>query len=338
MELLLWLYLYDNRWFFNIKVPTKIYKFLWAFPIFIHFMIFSAGIYYLNFVDDYQCTNTLKMWILHRTFFSILMILNIIIFLIKIQTLLQKEKLSIDESTKIFIYHPQNHLNSLNFDQIHLSFWIRRNSLISTSGILLLIQGFISIYYSYLIRNLITSQYFRSCDYKIKKALSLHSYSIYVSNIVLIIVILLMIKIKVFHFIMGMFFPRKYAIFMKNMAKFYRMDIFKFNFSFFSFYRNRNKNSINTHIIKEGYIPYDKINLENEKFFYSNKNKLLNNNTKLITKQENNIQINWDVNYSSNNDNINDYYNIKDITNKDGNFVKKRISNNEKILGKNSNK
>lgn len=294
MELLLWLYLYDNRWFFNLKLPTNIIKFLWAFPIFIHFMLLSSGIYYLNFVDDYQCTKTLKMWIYHKTFFSILMIINIIIFLMKIQTLIQKEKLQIKESSKILNYHPQNHLNSLNFEQNYLSFWVRRNSLVSTSGILLLIQGFTSIYYSHLIKSLITSQYFRSCDYKIQKALSVHSYSIFYGNLLILLIIAVMIFIKVFHFVMGMYFPRKYAKFMKFMAKIYKQKIFKLRlFGLLSLSRNKKNNSMEMRIIKDA-VVYDKISLDNENFLYLNKNKNLNGVE--VNEKDDNIRISSSAN------------------------------------------
>jgi len=274
MELLLWLYLYDDRWFFNLKLPTKIYKFLWLLPIFTHFMLLSAGVYYLNFVDDFQCAKSLKMWIYHRTFFSILMIINIIIFMMKIQTLLEKEKVHINNSTKIFNYHPENHLNSLSFDQIYLSFWVRRNALVSTSGILLLIQGLISIYYSYMIKNLITSQYFRSCDYKIQKALSLHSYSIYYTNNLLLSIIFIMLAIKIFHFVMGMYFPRKYAVFMKALAKIYKNKFFKLNFlEKLALIKRKENKSIEMQIIKDN-VNYNKISLENENFMYTNQNSI----------------------------------------------------------------
>lgn len=303
MELLLWLYLYDNRWFFNLRLPTKLHKFLWAFPIFIHFMLLSAGVYYLNFVDDYQCTKTLKMWIYHKTFFSILMIINIIIFLMKIQTLLQKEKSHIEESTKIFNYHPQNHLNTLGFEQNYLSFWVRRNALTSTSGVLLLIQGFTNIYYSYLIKSLITSQYFRSCDYKIQRALCLHSHSIFYSNLLIFSVIAAMIFIKVFHFIMGMYFPRKYAIFMKFMAKIYKKKIFKIHIlGLLGLTKDKRNNSMELRIIKDT-IVYDKINLDNENFNYLNKHKFLND---IYNKtDEDNLRMNNSDNYSNSGYNTN---------------------------------
>lgn len=303
MELLLWLYLYDNRWFFNLKLPSKIIKFLWAIPIFIHFMLLSAGVYYLNFVDDYQCTKTLKMWIYHKTFFSILMIINIIIFLMKIQTLLQKEKQQIEESTEIFNYHPQNNLNTLSFEQNYLSFWVRRNSLVSTSGILLLIQGFTSIYYSHLIKRLITSQYFRSCDYKIQKALSLHSHSTFYGNLLIILIMAVMIFIKVFHFVMGMYFPRKYAIFMKFKAKLYKQKIFKLSLlGLLGFASNRKNNSIEMRIIKDTKV-YDKINLDNENFVYSNKP--ISTNNVVVNTDLDNIRINSSSNLTGGNLNSN---------------------------------
>lgn len=277
MELLLWLYLYDSRWLFNIKLTTKIHKYLWAVPIFIHFMLLSAGVYYLNFLDDYPCTKTLKMWIYHKTFFSILMIINIIIFLMKIQTLQQKERQQIEESTKNFNYHPQNHLNTISFEQTYLSFWVRRNALVSTSGVLLLIQGFTSIYYSHLIKNLITSQYFRSCDYKIQKTLIFHSHSIFYGNLLIIFITAVMICVKIFHFAMGMYFPRRYALFMKFMAKIYKKSLFKFNLlGLLGFPKGKKINSLEMRIIKYT-VVYDKISFDNENFVHLNKHKNLNN-------------------------------------------------------------
>lgn len=324
MELLLWLYLYDNRWFFDIKIHSKFYKILWIVPIFIHFMLFSMGIYYLNFVDDFQCTNSLKMWILHRTFFSVLIIINIIIFLIKIQSSLEKEKIQFNETNKILGFDNMS-LNSINFnsEQKVLSFWVRRHSLISTPGILLLIQEFNSLYYSYLIKNLLTNQSFGSCDYKIQKALNIHSYSIWYGNILLIVILATMIKIKVFHFIMGMYFPNKYVFLMRLYRRYIKnkkFSLFKFNLlGLFQTRKNLNNSKemeiINSHFTlhdysnvtpnkhTNSYIYYnDKLSNEECSTKNSIKNKKLNINSDLLYEYQcKNLE---NVSLEGNNNNI----------------------------------
>lgn len=214
MEILLWLYLYDDRWLLKIKFPARIYKLLWLIPTLIHLLLLSVGIYCLNYSDDSKCTNTIKNWIYYSAIFSIFIITNIMVFIFKIHTLLENEKSQINERHKYFN-------NSLILEKSNLSFWVRRNSLFSKPGILLLIQGFISLYYSFFLKILFCEESLGTCDYRFQRALKIHFFAIYQTNILILFVLFSMVLIKIFHFIMGMFFPRKYAMYMKFCGKFF---------------------------------------------------------------------------------------------------------------------
>ena len=51
MELLLWLWYFDNNFFFKIKSTLFIYKFSWILPIIINIILTLICLYYLHLSD-----------------------------------------------------------------------------------------------------------------------------------------------------------------------------------------------------------------------------------------------------------------------------------------------
>jgi len=190
MELLLWLWFYDYRWFFNLKVSVLCYKNAWFIPLFLHISMMSLCLYYLQISETFSCDRSLKLWLYARTFFSFLISCTIISFKFKIAQIYKKEIDYFENAKRVY--------PNLSQSMKHYDYWIRRKSLISTPGILLLLLGFISLFWSYLIISFYHFQnYYSSCDMKIQKVLNLHSLAILIGNVplVLIIVILLFTKL-----------------------------------------------------------------------------------------------------------------------------------------------
>jgi len=87
-------------------------------------------------------------------------------------------------------------------------FWIRRKSLISTSGVLLLFLGIISLFWSYLMINLYYFENkFASCDATIVNLLNINSFFIFIGNVPLFIVVFILLLIKTTSFISAYICP-----------------------------------------------------------------------------------------------------------------------------------
>jgi hypothetical protein len=189
MELLLWLWFYDPRWFFNFKISINCYKNAWLIPLFLHLFCMLLCLYYIQYSDSFQCDNSLKLWLASRTFFSFLISINIVFFKFKIMKVYYKEIGFFDTSKKIYPI--------LKYSMKQYDYWIRRKSLISTPGILLLLLGLISLFWSYLIISFYHFQnYYQNCDVKIQQLLNFHSLLIFIGNIPLIAVVFILLAMK----------------------------------------------------------------------------------------------------------------------------------------------
>ena len=92
MELLLWLWFYDPRWFFNFKISVDCYKNAWLIPLFLHLFLMFVCLYYLQISETFSCDRSLKLWLYSRTFFSFLLSVTIVFFQVKISKVNRKEK------------------------------------------------------------------------------------------------------------------------------------------------------------------------------------------------------------------------------------------------------
>jgi hypothetical protein len=189
MELLLWLWFYDPRWFFNFKISIICYKNAWLIPLFLHMFLMFVCLYYLQISETFSCDKSLRLWLYSRTFFSFLLSVTIVFFKFKILKVYNKEIAYFDNAKKIYPV--------LNYSMRQYDYWIRRKSLISTPGILLLFLGLISFFWSYLIISFYHFQnYYSKCDVKIQRLLNLHSLFILIGNIPLLAIIVILLVIK----------------------------------------------------------------------------------------------------------------------------------------------
>lgn len=203
MELLLWVLFFDPKWFFISKISMNFFKFTWMIPLISHIFLvlysvfilinskFSFKDHSLKIADLFsECKRTLVIWIMSRIFFSLLIALNIIIFMCKIY--------SIENSEKRFFITCQSIFPDIKHVNKNCDFWIRRKSITSTPGFLLLLLGIISLIWSFFLINLhYLENKFQGCDLKVLSLINLNSIFVILGNIPFIILIFFKIILKV---------------------------------------------------------------------------------------------------------------------------------------------
>ena len=212
MELLLWLWFYDTRWLFNFKMSLTCYKNIWLIPLLLHSLVITICIYYLQLSSTFSCDKSIRMWLYTRTFFSALISATIVFFMIKINKVFEKEKKSFETPIKIMPYLENN--------MSQYDFWIKRKSLLSTSGILLLFLGLVSLFWSCMIISFYYYQdYYLSCEVKIQKLLNIHSIFIIVGNAPLALILAIMLIVKISCLIAAFLCPNILISFSKFFTK-----------------------------------------------------------------------------------------------------------------------
>jgi len=133
METVVWLWLYDRRWFFGIKAPSLLK--IWSVPIFNNAFFFVTLLYYVSTQSD-QCYNTFKDWIYVR----LVMLAFTLVAIVRIfQSTFMSKK---EEYTEIETYKTVNPILVKNYN-----FWITRKVLLSWPGLILLLLGLMNWYW-----------------------------------------------------------------------------------------------------------------------------------------------------------------------------------------------
>jgi len=207
MELLLWMWFYDPRWFFNIKLTIKCYKFTWLIPLLAHLGLVAYCIYlevYYDTMDNLSKTlnETVIPWVLSRIFFSLLIAITIIIFMFKISMVYKRELQYFKNAENIY---PQ-----LKDNMEPYNFWIRRKSLISTPGILLLFLGFVSLFWSYIMIKLyhFDKIFEKDKEFPLIAILNVYNIFIFVGNIPLMVLFFFMVFLKIIYFLSAFLCPK----------------------------------------------------------------------------------------------------------------------------------
>jgi hypothetical protein len=173
----------------------------WFIPLFIHILLTSLCFYLQYNSDTPNCEVSLKLWLFSRACFSLFIAGNILFFILKISWEFKRENSFFERAKKIY---PNAEEAISQFD-----FWIRRKSLVSTPGILLLISGVISLFWSYIIINLYYLQNkFAACDQKVLALLNFNSILIFIGNVPIIVVFFSVLIVKLVSFICAFFCPR----------------------------------------------------------------------------------------------------------------------------------
>lgn len=138
MELLLWLWFYDNRFFFSLKIPTTFYQLIWVVSIIINLLICSAGGYFIiqkKIIDSF-----IRILLLSNiTICGITLIISIG-FILRISYEHKKHFRNYSEALKTI---PELSLVIKSND-----FWVKNNSLNSFFGVVLLFCSIIIFFFS----------------------------------------------------------------------------------------------------------------------------------------------------------------------------------------------
>lgn len=174
MELLFWLWYYDSKFFFDIKSSIQFYKNSIILPALIHLFICFTGLYYLYLTEFYHCDEAFFIWQTYKIFFSFIFITVLFFFRLEIISYEKKEKSYYDKANQIY---PQS-LSVLD----KADYWIKRNTLLSNMGIMVLFLSVISVSSSIFILCIYSFDRANVCDMKLKSILYYHSIFILASN------------------------------------------------------------------------------------------------------------------------------------------------------------
>jgi len=214
MELLLWLFFYDSRWFFGSKASVNTLKLLWYIPLLSHiifvsycaFILISTKItkeFHPIILNDIfnDCRDLLKLWIYSRIVFSFLISFFIIFFQIKSSKIESEEKKFFRNAEAIFPMVPKD---SSNYD-----YWIIRKSLMSCEGIALFFLGIISFLWSFIMINFhYLANKFQGCDYNLILTINVISIFIFVGNIPVLILFFFTVLLKINSFFCSYLCPK----------------------------------------------------------------------------------------------------------------------------------
>lgn len=174
MELLLWLWFYDPKFFFSVKTSIQFYKNSIILPTLIHIFICFISLYYLYLTEFYHCDEAFFLWQTFKIFFSFIFLLVLFFFRQEIINYEKKEKAYYSKAKKIY---PQSSSVIEKAD-----YWIKRHTLVSNMGIMFLFLSVISISSSMLILAIYSFNPTYICDMKLKNILYFHAIFILVTN------------------------------------------------------------------------------------------------------------------------------------------------------------
>ena len=102
MELMLWLWFLDSRWFFSFKVSKLSYRLLWVIPFISHVVLMFICLYYCLFNSAAQCDKPLKLMLFSKAIFSLILAISIVLFYKKIKHLCEKESKTEDLIQQVY--------------------------------------------------------------------------------------------------------------------------------------------------------------------------------------------------------------------------------------------
>ena len=213
MELTLWLYFYDNRWFFSLKLPLLIYRLLWVIPFISHILIMLICLYYSLFNSATQCDKPIKLMLFSKAIFSLLLAISMVLFYIKIKNICEKESRKEDIIKK---HYPT--LKNTNNHSIS-NYYLTRKCLLNTNGIVLFLFSIVSLYWSYLGTRFYRSQNennFQNCDRGLEILINRHSSFILYGNSPIIVIFVLSLLTKLFSIVSTFFYPSLIINIVKN--------------------------------------------------------------------------------------------------------------------------
>jgi hypothetical protein len=133
MELLIWFWLNDPRWFFNIENSLITFNIILIIPIILNISLcglFSYMIFY-DIIENGKCNDNIIIWIYSRNLICFFMLISSCFMLIKSIYSGKKEKSYFKAISEI---NPYIDTAIKKYD-----FWIKRKCIYSTAGIIFLV-------------------------------------------------------------------------------------------------------------------------------------------------------------------------------------------------------
>jgi len=217
MELLLWLWYFDNNFFFKIKSTLFIYKYSWILPIIINLILTFVCLYYLHLsdTDNYHCNNSFELWQTFKAYFNCLFSIILIYFIYLINKYENKEKKYFENSNKI---QPKTK-TIIN----RAYYYIKRKTLISPIGWIILYLSVINFFGAFF---LICFYHYNDnvyCDKLLKNILLYYSLFILLTNCPVVISFIVMVLYK------GLLYVKNYFSPNKNVDTVHKSDCFRKN-------------------------------------------------------------------------------------------------------------
>lgn len=149
MELLLWFWLNDPRWFFNLEISIVSFRRIIFVPILSNLIILLLIVYTYQYYEanENNCNRNLIVWLLSRALINILIIVVCSILILKAYKTEVKEKMKFKNICKINKYVKKS------IDEY--DYWIKQKCLFSTIGILFLILSLVIVFWACMLSRMV---------------------------------------------------------------------------------------------------------------------------------------------------------------------------------------
>jgi len=200
MELLFWLWLYDSRWFFQIKQKQEIIKNIWLLPMFIN-LVFLLLIVLLSVFNSQICSHVLYQYLWTRELLSVALATASFGLILKAQSIQNREHIKFE---RIATFGKGNNLSVLIS-----TYWLRTAMLKSVFGFSMLVLALMNIIWSWEMFKdyYFNSEIFEDCSGIVLQALRLNADMVVIFTFPLVVGVTLSIFVKLCAVISGLLCP-----------------------------------------------------------------------------------------------------------------------------------
>lgn len=188
MELFFWLWFYDSQFFFNIKTSLQFYKNSWIIPIVAHIFVCFVCMYYLFISEKNECNEAFRIWQTLKFFISFIFMALLIYFVIYINSYEEEEKKKYKNVKRV--------IKGGKTVNDRAGEWIRRKTLVSSFGVLILFLGVLYFFGSLFMMCIYEFDLHDVCDQKLRNLLFWQSLFVILTNSPAIIMLLIMLFTK----------------------------------------------------------------------------------------------------------------------------------------------
>ena len=199
MELWFWLWIYDYRWIIYPFASKAFYQFVWIIPLLVNLIFVPVTLIYL-FKQNSVCSEMFISHIYARLSFTVILSIMIIIFMINMTIVYNKQNRYYQNLNKIYTTIDLTNLPKNTY-------WTRNKILKGVIGILLLILSCINIIWTLYFKIFIMAN-IENCNYNLVRFVDIHSMITIIGNIPVGFFFFTNFLIKIVCFIMSVTCPR----------------------------------------------------------------------------------------------------------------------------------